>query len=195
MKTIKKYLTISIILTILIIFMLIFVLKQNKIKFDINQSIVKYNIQDEENKNRYLNYLKNEITPKGLEKFIDNDFIYLDDFNDKANGHSVVGVMKVEGYSNLFNSMFDKNRANFDDCPVTSGFKEKFKENLLKYFNLIESNDSIGICMFDYDEKEIELNVYSNFENTEPTSVNTYHFHYTLDSEGNVDDVIIDDIN
>ena len=49
MKTIKKYLTI---LTILIIFMLIFVLKQNKIKFDINQSIVKYNIQDEENKNR-----------------------------------------------------------------------------------------------------------------------------------------------
>ena len=46
MKTIKKYLTISIILTILIIFMLIFVLKQNKIKFDINQSIVKYNIQD-----------------------------------------------------------------------------------------------------------------------------------------------------
>ena len=106
MKINKKYFKI---LIMLIILTLTFMLMQNKTKYDINQPIVKYNIQDEDNKNKYLNYLKNEILPKCLKKFIDNDFIYLDDFNDRANGRSVVEVMKFEGYSNLFNSMFDKN--------------------------------------------------------------------------------------
>ena len=92
----------------------------------------------------------------------------------------------------LFMSMFDKERTNFDDCPVTNNFKEKFTENLLKYFNLIESDDCESNCLLNREDKEITVEVYGNFKNTEPTYWITHHFHYTLDDEGNVDDVIFD---
>lgn len=193
MKKNNRVFTITFVVMVIIILSTIFliVLKNNN-SYNIEKQIVEYNINDDKKKNNYLNFLKEEIKPKGLDKFIDNDFIYLDDYNINANGHSVIRDMKVDGYLNLFNSLFDKERNNFSDCPVTDSFKEKFKENLLKHFGLIEGEDSVSMCMFDYDEQTLEVTVYSDFENTEPTNCNTHHFHYTLDSDGNVDDVIFD---
>ena len=186
----SKSICLIIVMFLLVIIVLI-VIKNNK-KYSFDKSIIEYEIKNEKIKKEYLDYIKGYIKPDKLKKFIDYDYVNLYGYNNSANGKEALREMEVEGYLSLFNSLFDKNRVDFEDCPVTNGFKEKFRENLLKHFNLIESDDSIGICMFDYDENDIELNVYSNFENTEPTSVNTYHFHYTLDSEGNVDDVILD---
>ena len=104
----------------------------------------------------------------------------------------IIKQLEFNAYKRLFNSLFDKERIDFNDCPVTNSFKIKFKENLLKYFGLIESEDCESNCMLYQDENKIDLEVYGNFENTEPTYWKTYHFHYTLDSEGNVDDVIFD---
>ena len=191
-KNNRVFIVTFVVMIIVVLSITILIVLKNNNNYNIEKKIVEYNINNDEKKNTYLNFLKEEIKPIGLDKFIDNDFIYLDDYNTNANGHSVIRDMKVDGYLNLFNSLFDKERINFDDCPVTDNFKEKFKENLLKHFSLIEGEDCVSVCMFDYDEKTLEVTVYSNFENTEPINSNTHHFHYTLDSDGNVDDVVFD---
>lgn len=98
--------------------------------------------------------------------------------------------MEFKGYEILFNSMFDRERTNFDDCPVTEKFKQKFNINLLEHFDLIESDDCKSICSLYIENKQLVVEVYGNFKNTEPTYWTTHHFNYTLDKEGNVDDVI-----
>ena len=96
--------------------------------------------------------------------------------------------MEFDGYECLFKSMFDKTRTNFDDCPVTENFKNKFNTNLMQYFNLIESED----CLLNREDENITIEVFGNFKNTEPTYWTTHHFKYTLDDEGNVDDIIFE---
>ena len=160
--------------------------------YDIDKAVVEYDISNDKIKYEYLDYLKKQLNPQKLSNFIDNDYIYLENYNKNANGYSVIREMTVEGYSNLFVSMFDKERVNFDDCPVTEKFREKFNNNLSSYFGLMNEDDAQINCILDYNESKIELKEYSNFKNFEPTSIYNYFFHYTIDSEGNVDDIILD---
>ena len=160
--------------------------------YDIEKAVVEYDISNDKIKYEYLDYLKKQLNPQKLSNFIDNDYIYLENYNKNANGYSVIREMTVEGYSNLFISMFDKERVNFDDCPVTEKFREKFNNNLSSYFGLMNEDDAQINCILDYNESKIELKEYSNFKNFEPTSIYNYFFHYTIDSEGNVDDIILD---
>ena len=193
MKNTNKIIMI-VIATIIVVSLVIVVLivKNKSNKYSIERPINEYNIKDDNVKKEYLDKIKTYIKSDKLKDFIDYDYINLYGYNNNATGKAALREMEVDGYSHLFNSLFEKERINFDDCPVTDNFKEKFKENLLKHFNLIESEDCVSVCMFDYDEKTLEVTVYSNFENTEPTNCNTHHFHYTLDSDGNVDDVVFD---
>ena len=161
-------------------------------RYDINSSIGNYNLHSYEKKNEYMNFLKEKIHPVEIRKFIDNDFVPMSLLGKEDTGKDMMELMEFIGYKMLFMSMFDKERTNFDDCPVTNNFKEKFTENLLKYFNLIESDDCESNCLLNREDKEITVEVYGNFKNTEPTYWITHHFHYTLDDEGNVDDVIFD---
>ena len=169
---------------------LLFVMKKSI--YDIEKAVVEYDISNDKIKYEYLDYLKKQLNPQKLSNFIDNDYIYLENYNKNANGYSVIREMTVEGYSNLFISMFDKERVNFDDCPVTEKFREKFNNNLSSYFGLMNEDDAQINCILDYNESKIELKEYSNFKNFEPTSIYNYFFHYTIDSEGNVDDIILD---
>lgn len=169
---------------------LLFVMKKSI--YDIDKAVVEYDISNDKIKYEYLDYLKKQLNPQKLSNFIDNDYIYLENYNKNAKGYSVIREMKVEGYSNLFVSMFDKERVNFDDCPVTEKFRKKFNNNLSSYFGLMNEDDAQINCILDYNESKIELKEYSNFKNFEPTSIYNYFFHYTIDSEGNVDDVIFD---
>ena len=57
---------------------------------------------------------------------------------------------------------------------------------------MMNEDDAQINCILDYNESKIELKEYSNFKNFEPTSIYNYFFHYTIDSEGNVDDIILD---
>ena len=161
-------------------------------RYDINSSIGNYNLHSYEKKNEYMNFLEEKIYPVEIRKFIDNDFVPMSLLGKEDTGKDMMELMEFIGYKMLFMSMFDKERTNFDDCPVTNNFKEKFTENLLKYFNLIESDDCESNCLLNREDKEITVEVYGNFKNTEPTYWITHHFHYTLDDEGNVDDVIFD---
>lgn len=193
MKNTNKIIMI-VIVTIIIVSLVIVVLvvKNKSNKYSIERPINEYNIKDDNVKKEYLDKIKTYIKSDKLKDFIDYDYINLYGYNNNATGEAALREMKVDGYSHLFNSLFNKERINFDDCPVTDNFKEKFIGNLLKHFSLIEGEDCVSVCMFDYDEKTLEVTVYSNFENTEPTNCNNHHFHYTLDSDGNVDDVVFD---
>ena len=188
LKNKKVLLILFAILTIYIV--LLFVMKKSI--YDIDKAVVEYDISNDKIKYEYLDYLKKQLNPQKLSNFIDNDYIYLENYNKNANGYSVIREMTVEGYSNLFISMFDKERVNFDDCPVTEKFRKKFNNNLSSYFGLMNEDDAQINCILDYNESKIELKEYSNFKNFEPTSIYNYFFHYTIDSEGNVDDVIFD---
>lgn len=188
LKNKKVLLILFAILAIYIV--LLFVMKKSI--YDIDKAVVEYDISNDKIKYEYLDYLKKQLNPQKLSNFIDNDYIYLENYNKNANGYSVIREMKVEGYSNLFVSMFDKERVNFDDCPVTEKFRKKFNNNLSSYFGLMNEDDAQINCILDYNESKIELKEYSNFKNFEPTSIYNYFFHYTIDSEGNVDDIIFD---
>ena len=51
----------------------------------------------------------------------------------------------------------------------------------------------VNLCKIWYNlNKEIIVEAYGNFKNTESTYWTTHHFHYTLDDEGNVDDIVFD---
>ena len=188
LKNKKVLLILFAILAIYIV--LLFVMKKSI--YDIDKAVVEYDISNDKIKYEYLDYLKKQLNPQKLSNFIDNDYIYLENYNKNANGYSVIRDMNVEGYSNLFISMFDKERVNFDDCPVTEKFRKKFNNNLSSYFGLMNEDDAQINCILDYNESKIELKEYSNFKNFEPTVIYNHYFHYTLDDEGNVDDVIFD---
>ena len=94
----KKVLLVSFV--ILVIFIIILsVTKKNT--YDIEKAVVEYDISNEKIKYEYLDYLKKQMNPKKLRNFIDNDYIYLENYNENANGYSVIRDMNVEGYSNL----------------------------------------------------------------------------------------------
>ena len=124
--------------------------------------------------------------------FIDILYVNYERYKENATGKVVKNQMEFLGYKFLFNSMFDKERKDYDDCPVTDNFKKKFDKNLLYYFNLNESEDCESMCLLYRKDKEIIVEVYGNFKNTEPTFWTKHHFHYTLDDEGNVDDIVFD---
>lgn len=188
LKNKKVLLILFAILAIYIV--LLFVMKKSI--YDIDKAVVEYDISNDKIKYEYLDYLKKQLNPQKLSNFIDNDYIYLENYNKNANGYSVIREMTVEGYLNLFISMFDKERVNFDDCPVTEKLRKKFNNNLSSYFGLMNEDDAQINCILDYNESKIELKEYSNFKNFEPTVIYNHYFHYTLDDEGNVDDVIFD---
>ncbi|MBP3201154.1 MAG: hypothetical protein J6M39_05865, partial [Lachnospiraceae bacterium] len=131
----------------------VLIIKTKSNKYSIERPINEYNIKNDNVKKEYLDKIKTYIKSDKLKDFIDYDYINLYGYNNNATGKAALREMEVDGYSHLFNSLFNKERINFDDCPVTDNFKEKFKENLLKHFSLIEGEDCVSVCMFDYDEK------------------------------------------
>ena len=178
---------------IVLISIILFMLhKKNENNYDINTELGKYDLNNKAIEYDYLNYLKSTIYPIKLRKFIDILYVNYERYKENATGKVVKNQMEFKAYKSLFTSMFDKERKNYDDCPVTDNFKKKFDKNLLYYFNLNESEDCGSMCSLNQKDKEIIVEVYGNFKNTEPTYWTTHHFHYTLDDEGNVDDIVFD---
>ena len=186
----NKYIMIIMVILILLIGFIVTVKESNK--YNINKPIRSYDLLNVKVKNDYLEFLKQNIYPEKIRKFIDNDFVPTSLLNDFDTGNEMIDLMKFNGYKYLFKSLFDKNRIDFEDCPVTETFKKKFNTNLFNYFNLNVSDDSTVNCMLNYEDNSVAVEVYGNFKNTEPTYWTTHHFKYTLDKDGNVDDVIFD---
>jgi CRISPR/Cas system endoribonuclease Cas6 (RAMP superfamily) len=188
----KDKLKIVMVIGLIIIIAIMILLSKKQKNYNLEDKIEKYDLNVYQNKEKLIDYLKEGIKPVEIRKFIDSKYVSISVFNEDATIRDVLHLTNFIGYKMLFMSMFDKTRTNFDDCPVTEKFKEKFNTNLLEYFNLIASEDCESNCLLNREKQEITVEVYGNFENTEPTYQNTHHFHYTLDSDGNVDDVVFD---
>ena len=186
----RKIMTAAIIILIVVVVLIIY--KFNNLNYNIDNKVLNYNLTNKNDRVAYIDYLKNYVYPEKLRSFVNNDYINFDQYTNEADGNIVVEQLEFNGYKRLFNSMFDKDRTNFDDCPVTEKFKEKFKTNLFDYYNLSKSEDCQKICSLYRQEKDIKVEVFGNFKNTEPTYWTTHHFKYTLDKDGNIDDVTFD---
>ena len=173
----------------------IMVITNRKNRFDVNMPISNYDFSDLKEEERYIKYLKKDIYPVKIRSFIGNDVIPANLLNQNITGKEVIELMRFAGYKVLFTSMFDKERTNFDECPVTENFKKKYTTNLLDSFNLRKSDDCKSECFIDELEHNITLVVYGNFKNNEPRYWKTHYFRYTLDNDGNVDDVIFENNN
>lgn len=187
----KKIVFITIFVVFLVIVIIGVLMIKNNSVYDINKPIINYDLNNNR-RDDYIEYLKKFIQPEKLREYIYNDYITFSQYTDSATGHTIKNQMEFKAYKSLFTSMFDKERKDYDDCPVTDNFKKKFDKNLLYYFNLNESEDCGSMCSLNRKDKEIIVEVYGNFKNTEPTYWTTHHFHYTLDDEGNVDDIVFD---
>ena len=192
MNAVKRRNIMTATIIILIVVAVLIIYKFNNFNYNIDNKALNYNLTNKNDRDAYIDYLKNYVYPEKLRSFVNNDYINFDQYTNEADGNIVVEQLEFNGYKRLFNSMFDKDRTNFDDCPVTEKFKEKFKTNLFDYYNLSKSEDCQKICSLYRQEKDIKVEVFGNFKNTEPTYWTTHHFKYTLDKDGNVDDVAFD---
>lgn len=188
MKNIK-YIIIFTIIFALIVF--VFAAK-NKKKFDLNTNIGKYNLADIDIERHYMDYLKEYIYPIKLRNFIDNDFVPTSLLSQDSTGKDVIDLMKETGYEIVFNKLFDTNSIISDEYPVSENFKKKYNVNLLDYYNLKHSNKCEIDCIINCFNSDLIVEIYDEFQNTEPTYIKTHHFQYVLDEDGNVDDVIFD---
>ena len=192
MNAVKRRNIMAAAIIILIVVVVLTIYKFNSLNYNIDNKVLNYNLTNKNDRDAYIDYLRNYVYPEKLRSFVNNDYINFDQYTNEADGNIVVEQLEFNGYKRLFNSMFDKDRTNFDDCPVTEKFKEKFKTNLFDYYNLSKSEDCQKICSLYRQENEIKVEVFGNFKNTEPTYWTTHHFKYTLDKDGNVDDVTFD---
>lgn len=179
-------------LTIIIVIISVIVINNNKKQYSIDALVDDYDLSDVNVENEYLDYLKEYIYPIKLRDYIENNFVPTSLLGGKDNGNDMIVLMKEIGYEILFNSMFNGKRENFDDCPVTNNFKQKFSINLFEYFELNKCDDAEVNCLLNSHNKDLVVEIFGNFKNTEPTYHVTHHFKYNLDTEGNVDDIIFE---
>lgn len=186
----NRKLTCLMILIVIVLSLLIY--NFNVKKYDINVSFNAVQINSERDLNNYLSFIKKYVKPKELVSFVNYNELHLSNFTDRATGNTVLEEMTYSAYDSLFNSFFDRERKNFDDCPVTNNFKSKFHTNLFEYFDFYSSEDAFTSCSIDYEKLLLDIEEAGNFVAGEPGYIYYHHFHYTLDEEGNVDDIIFD---
>lgn len=166
--------------------------------YDIDAPINKYGFTSSNVSGTYLDSIKKNIYPEKIRKYIVNEYVPTSILRDDATGNEVVELMKLIGYEQMFKSLFDKNRSNFDDCPVTEKFKSKFNTNLITFFNIEEKEKADVDCKLNVDKKEFEIEI-QGFDgysaNLEPNYFRTYHFGYVLDADGNIEDIFLKPIN
>lgn len=184
----KKILIIFLILVLLVI--AAYVVKKHQ--FDVNKSPADYNLNTMKNKSKYLEFVKKYIEPKKLGNFLNVEYVDFFQVEKYDSGIDSLKWFQYEAYTELFNQMFDKNRKGFDDCPVSEKYKNKFGNNLFEYFKFSNVSDSSIDCGITTKDKILDVTEAGDFNLGEPGYVYYHHFHYVLDDEGNVDDIIFD---
>ena len=175
------------ILVVIFILILFFALKNTFFinKYDITKPISSYKL-DKKTEKQYLKFISQSLTPKLLRNFINYETIALDELNTTSTGYDVLEKIKYNAYTQLFESLFNKKRLNFDDVPVTSKFRQKFKNNLADAFN-IKNEFECGIFM---DTKTLNVREYVPID-IENEKIIQFKFIYELDCDGNIDDIVL----
>ena len=180
-------------IVIFIIFVMILIIyryNNNRLVFSIDAPIKMYNLRNPEIKEKYIKYLANYLQPKKLQNFIDINYIYFNDYVDNITGKEILEQIKYKSYINLFNYMFNINTADYDICPVSDEFKDKFKIGILKYYKFDLLEDTEVSCDVDIDNLEIQVMLASDFYIGDPNNIQYFDFNYIQDENGNIVDII-----
>ena len=164
--------------------------KSTLYEYSLDEAPEKYGVRtSKENRSKYFEYLKQYIKPVKLLNHISESDLESDLYDDP--GNKTINWLVAMAYINMIKSMFDINRTNFKDCAVTNNFLEKFDKNLSEYFDIVGEDSTIEVYTTD---KIIKYNKWWNLgPDGDPANGHLYVFKYTLDENGNVDDIVLDD--
>ena len=158
-------------------------------EYNLDEAPEKYGVRtSKKDRKEYFEYLKQCIKPIKLLNFISERDLESDFYN--ISGHKMIDWLLHKGYNYMFESMFDINRTDFNDCAVTENFIEKFNTNLNSYFDIGGEDCNIEVYT---DDRTIKYKKWWNLgPDGDPANGWLYVFKYTLDEEGNVDDIVLD---
>ena len=157
-------------------------------EYNLDEKPINYKVDTKKGREEYFEYLKQYIKPIRLLNFInDND---IDSLKYNTNGNEMIKWLIKVAYINMISSMFDITRTDYDDCAVTKHFLEKFDKNLTDYFEIGGEDNWVDVYTTDKIIKVTKR--WHILLDGEAEFSWLYVFKYTLDEEGNVDDIIFD---
>ena len=107
-------------------------------RYDIGEAPSKYNINTINEEKKYFKFLIKYLRPDKLKKFAKYEGFPFSMIKNYKSGYDALNLVKICAYDDLFYSLFDKNRINFEDCPVTKNFINKYNDNLSNYFKYVK---------------------------------------------------------
>ena len=157
-------------------------------EYNLDEKPINYKVDTKKGREEYFEYLKQYIKPIKLLNFISGNDLTSLEYN--TSGNEMISWLFHKAYKNMISSMFDITRTDYDDCAVTEKFLEKFNTNLNSYFDIGGEDCNIGVYTTD---KTIKYTKWWNLgPDGDPANGWMYVFKYTLDEEGNVDDIVLD---
>lgn len=189
-KNVKR----NILVFVILLFLIVCIFKFNKSPvFDIELSPISYDLSNKNNEEAYLTFLSNYIKPIELNNFIPYYRINIGrNWTSDTTGWDVIEYLKYQGYSELIKYLFSKTPIDYSKCAITKSFKKKFNDNLYHYFNL--EGEEID-CHVSYDKKIIIDEYFDITSDGTPQSARFQKFHYIIDDEGNIEDIIYDGVS
>ena len=156
-------------------------------KIDLNNSFSYYNITSDDGLHELIKEISLYLRPSKLQKYVDYDLYSLKyfDWNKINNMNEILINMPKGTYANLLRQLL-RNKVNYDEAPLTEHFKEKFKDGYLGEYSYLCKVG--GWTSYDFEKKCFVLSEYKG------ESQDDYYFNFSLDDEGNLDDIVLDHI-
>ena len=161
--------------------------KQEKEKIDLNKSFSYYHITSDYELHNLIKDISKYLKPKKLQNYVDYEmYSSRDNWNvDETLNEFLVNWLPRQTYDYLLRQLL-RNKVNYDEAPLTEHFKEKFKDGYLGEYSYLCKVG--GWTSYDFEKKYFVLSEYKG------ESQDDYYFNFSLDDEGNLDDIVLDHI-
>ena len=159
--------------------------KEKKDEIDLNKPFSYYNINNETDLDDLVEKIAKYLKPIELQKYVDYslyEYKYIkDSWNKIDNLYEILNKLPKGTYANLLEQLLD-NKVNYDEAPLTEHFKEKFKDGIIREYDLY------GWKSYDFNKKCFVLTKYNG------EAQDDYYFNFILDEEGYLDDIVLEKI-
>ena len=90
MNAVKRRNIMAATIIILIVVVVLIIYKFNNLNYNIDNKVLNYNLTNKNDRDAYIDYLKNYVYPEKLRSFVNNDYINFDQYTNEADGNIVV---------------------------------------------------------------------------------------------------------
>lgn len=159
-------------------------------EYNLDDTPEKYGVRtSKKDRTEYFEYLKQYIKPVKLLNFIGEDD--LSELFYNKSGHRMLQKVRFYAYRHMFEKMFESDVTDYNSFAVTDNFKNKFDVCMKDYFDIY--GEEIYIRSLTEEENKLEVEAWWGIlPDGDPSYGQLYIFKYTLDEEGNVDDMVLD---